>query len=204
MIRRLAFATLLLILIVGMRTSSSAQPRDGAADAVSSAAAQEPEQTKVPDAETLVGKPEGTPLTGDALTARTQEIAAEIRCPVCQGLAIADSPSEMAQNMKGQVRALLARGYTETQILSYFERSYGQFVLLKPKFQGVNSLVWMLPVAALILGIAIVVVKMRRLEAPAAESAAVVETKNDAPAAEAEELDPYLARVRELVKGEGK
>ena len=84
------------------------------------------------------------------------------------------------------MRELLSRGFTEQQILSYFERSYGQFVLLKPKFQGVNALVWLLPVAALILGAVIVLIKVRKLEAPP-------------PAAAEASDDPYLARVRELV-----
>jgi len=173
--------------------------------ALAAAAQQDaPRLEKIPDAESLVGKPEGTPLSADALTLRTQQIASTIRCPVCQGLSIADSPSEMAQNMKAQVRALLARGYTEKQILSYFERSYGQFVLLEPKFRGVNSLVWMLPVAALILGIFIVAVKMRHLEQGPAPKQAVAEPANGENSVAEEELDPYLARVRELVKGESK
>lgn len=161
----------------------------------------DPSGVKVPDAETFVGKPAGTPLTGDALTAKTQELAAQLRCPVCQGLAIADSPSEMATNMKGQVRELLSRGYTEKQILSYFERSYGQFVLLKPKFQGVNTLVWVLPVLGLAIGVIVVFSKVKSLEtAPAAPAATAGEPA--APADAAPEEDEYLARVRNLVKGD--
>src|SRR5258706_3855809 len=106
-------------------------------------------QIKVPDAEQFVGRPQGVPITDpDILHERTQHVAALVRCPVCQGLSVADSPSEMAINMKGQVRELLARGYTQEQILSYFERSYGQFVLLKPKFKGVSAAVGILPVLA--------------------------------------------------------
>ena len=152
---------------------------------------------KVPDADTLVGPPKGQPLAGDELTRTTQEIASTIRCPVCQGLSIADSPAEMAQNMKAQVRELLSRGYTRDQISSYFERSYGQFVLLKPKFQGVTSLVWTLPIFALILGIVIVFMKMKSLEAP---PSATGQPGN--PATVDSEVDPYLARVRDLVKGD--
>lgn len=145
----------------------------------------------VPDAEQLVGAPAGRPLAGEELVRRTQEVASEIRCPVCQGLSIADSPSEMAVNMKGQVEALLARGYTERQIKDYFERSYGQFALLRPKFSGVNALVWILPVVALLAGVAIVVAKIRRLESrnPAGPPVAVAD-------------DPYLARVRRLLQEE--
>jgi cytochrome c-type biogenesis protein CcmH len=154
-----------------------------------------PTGTQVPDAAQFVGPPKGVPLTGEALRERTNQVAALLRCPVCQGLAVADSKAEMAVNMKHQVSDLLARGYTEQQILSYFEQSYGQFVLLRPKFEGVNRLVWLLPVIAMLIGIGVVVVKMKKLErGPRADTAAPpVETVED----------PYLARVRDLV-GEGK
>jgi cytochrome c-type biogenesis protein CcmH len=155
-------------------------------------------QVKVPDAGTLVGPPKGQPLAGDELTRTTQEISSTIRCPVCQGLSIADSPAEMAQNMRAQVRELLSRGYTRDQISSYFERSYGQFVLLKPKFQGVNSLVWTLPIFALVLGIVIVFMKMKSL---AAAPLATGQPGNPATVDEVD-TDPYLARVRDLVKGD--
>ena len=146
-------------------------------------------QIKVPDAASIVGQPQGVPLSGPRLEEQTMAISHELRCPVCQGLAIGDSPSIMASNMKAQVRELLERGYTEEQILSYFEKSYGQFVLLKPKFQGVNALVWILPIAVLGIGFVLVVSKAKKLEvAPAA-------------AAPEEEIDdPYLARVREMVE----
>jgi len=147
-------------------------------------------QIKVPDAAQFVGAPQGTPLTGPQLERRTMEISSELRCPVCQGLAIGDSPSIMAANMKAQVRELLERGYTEAQILSYFEKSYGQFVLLKPKFQGVNALVWILPILALAAGFLLVVTKAKKLETAPVKPATPEEEPVD---------DPYLARVREMV-----
>ena len=147
---------------------------------------------KVPDAAQFVGAPKGTPLTGDALFQRTNEVGQLLRCPVCQGMAISDSPAEMAVNMKGQVRELLARGYTEEQILKYFELSYGQFVLLKPKMEGVTGLVWVLPVLALVLGAAVVFFKLRKLEKPQPSTA------NGQPPTT---NDPYRDRVRDLVSG---
>jgi cytochrome c-type biogenesis protein CcmH len=140
---------------------------------------------KVPDAAQFVGPPKGTPLAGDPLFQRTNEVAALLRCPVCQGMSVADSPAEMAINMKSQVHELLARGYTEEQILQYFELSYGQFVLLKPK----SPVVWVLPIIALVIGAAIVFFKIRKLGGEA----------NSQPAAAPE--DPYVARVRDLVGG---
>ncbi|HEX6084302.1 MAG TPA: cytochrome c-type biogenesis protein CcmH [Thermoanaerobaculia bacterium] len=147
-------------------------------------------QLQVPDAQQFVGPPKGQPLAGDALFQRTNEVGTLLRCPVCQGMSVADSPAEMAVNMKKQVRELLARGYTEEQILDYFEKSYGQYVLLKPK----TPVVWLLPLAALILGLVVVFFKLKKLQkAPTA-------TSNQQPATTAD--DPYLARVRDLVSGE--
>ena len=141
---------------------------------------------KVPDAQQFVGAPQGTPIAGAQLFQRTHEVASLLRCPVCQGMSVADSPSEMAINMKEQVRELLARGYTEEQILKYFELSYGQFVLLKPK----SWVVWALPIIVLVLGVAIVIVKIRKLERGGPSSPPPPE------------VDPYLAQVRDLVSGE--
>ncbi len=175
-------AALVLLLLVPLAAAAQETANEGA--------------LKVPDAAQFVGAPKGVPLTGDALFRRTHEIAALLRCPVCQGMSVADSPSEMAVNMKGQVRELVLRGYTEEQILKYFELSYGQFVLLKPKFEGVTGMVWVLPVLALLIGAVVVFVKLRRLEAePPAEAAPAP------PAESAEPVDPYVARVRDLVSG---
>ena len=142
----------------------------------------------MPDAAQFVGAPQGSPLAGAELATRTVEVAGQLRCPVCQGLSVGDSPSAMAMNMKEQVRELLARGYTRDQILAYFEQSYGEFVLLKPKFRGVNSLVWILPLLALAIGAVLVATKMRNLEQPVATTAAAD--------------DEYVSRVRQLVEKE--
>lgn len=142
---------------------------------------------KVPDAEQFVGPPQGTPVAGAQLFQRTHEVASLLRCPVCQGMAVADSPSEMAINMKEQVRELLARGYTEEQILKYFEISYGQFVLLKPK----SPVIWILPVIALVIGVVLVIIKFRNLSGPPPP-----------PSPPTPDTDDYVARVRDLVGGD--
>ncbi|HEX8618707.1 MAG TPA: cytochrome c-type biogenesis protein CcmH [Thermoanaerobaculia bacterium] len=160
--------------------------------ATASLFAQQP-ALKVPDAAQFVGQPQGAPLTGANLARETQRLGGLLRCPVCQGMSVADSPSEMAVNMKGQVHELLARGYTEEQILKYFELSYGQFVLLKPKFEGVTSMVWLLPLIALAIGAVLLVVTFRRLvRAPIASAP---------PPPMTPEEDAYVARVRDLVSG---
>ncbi len=104
-----------------------------------------------PDPSTVVGPPAGPPPSAEEVDARTRAISAKIRCPVCQGLSVADSPSESARAMKDETEALVAQGYDEEQVINYFEASYGEFIRLDPTAEGWNILVWALP-AALLLG----------------------------------------------------
>ncbi|MFI5183993.1 MAG: cytochrome c-type biogenesis protein CcmH, partial [Vicinamibacteria bacterium] len=67
-------------------------------------------------ARAVVGAPRGGPATGAELDARTREVAALLRCPVCQGLSVADSPATMAMKMKAEVREMVASGYDQEQI----------------------------------------------------------------------------------------
>ncbi len=148
----------------------------------------------------VVGAPRGRALAGSALEARTEDVAGLLRCPVCQGLSVADSPATMAVNMKAQVKELLAQGYDQEQILAYFENSYGEFVRLEPPLRGVNWLVWLGPLLALVAGGAIVAWTLRsRRQAgagPTAEPLPGPDTLPDDP-----ELARYVRRVRELAYG---
>jgi cytochrome c-type biogenesis protein CcmH len=166
--------------------------------------AQAPSATlpSAPPASAVIGPPRGAPLTGAALEALTEEVSALLRCPVCQGLSVADSPSSMAQKMHGQVRELVAAGYDREQILDYFERSYGEFVRLRPPLRGFNWLVWLAPVGGLLAGGLLVTWALWRGRAagPSAEPSPA-----DAPARDALPDDPelaaYVLKVRERVYG---
>ena len=74
---------------------------------------------------------------------RTREIASELRCVVCQNLSVADSPSEMAQQMRAIVREQVEAGRTAEQINDFFVSKYGEWVLLKPKTTGFSALLWL-------------------------------------------------------------
>jgi cytochrome c-type biogenesis protein CcmH len=148
----------------------------------------------------VVGPPRGRALAGDALDARTEEVGGLLRCPVCQGLSVADSPATMAVNMKAQVKDLLAQGYDQEQILAYFEHSYGEFVRLEPPLRGVNWLVWLGPLLALVTGGAIVAWTLRsRRQVAAGEPAAPLPGHDTLP--DDPELARYVRRVRELAYG---
>ena len=141
----------------------------------------------------IIGAPAGQPLSGAALDEKTMEVAALLRCPVCQGLSIADSPAAMAINMKREVRDLLAEGYSGDQVLAYFEKSYGEFVRLQPPLRGFNWLVWLAPVAALIAGLFIVIRFVRR-GSPNRLQPANLQPANLQPA----NPDTYLDQLRQL------
>jgi cytochrome c-type biogenesis protein CcmH len=89
-------------------------------------------------------------------------IAAQLRCVVCQNLSVADSPSEMASQMRGIVRERLAAGDSPAQVIEYFVGKYGDWILLSPRRQGFALLVWIAPVAAVAVGLAVVAVVVRR------------------------------------------
>jgi cytochrome c-type biogenesis protein CcmH len=85
---------------------------------------------------------------------QTRAIAQELRCVVCQNLSVADSPSEMAQQMRGIIREQLTAGKTSQQVKDFFVSKYGEWVLLAPTTQGFSLLVWVLPFVVLIAGVA--------------------------------------------------
>jgi cytochrome c-type biogenesis protein CcmH len=169
--------------------------------AVFLAAAQAPAQEPAgpSDPSRVVGPPRGRPLAAEALDARTEEVAGLLRCPVCQGLSVADSPATMAVNMKAQVKELLADGYDQEQILAYFERSYGEFVRLQPPLRGVNWLVWLAPLAALALGAWAVRRALGARRASGGEPASPPPGPDTLP--DDPELARYVLRVRELAHG---
>ena len=159
-----------------------------------------PQQESVAEPSSVVGPPRARPLAGDALDARTEDVAGLLRCPVCQGLSVADSPATMAVNMKAQVKELVAQGYDQEQILAYFEHSYGEFVRLEPPLRGVNWLVWLGPLLALVAGAAAVLWTLRsRRQAAVAEPRAPLPMPDTLP--DDPELARYVRRVRELAYG---
>ena len=160
-----------------------------------------------PPAAGAMGAPRSQPLSGGELDARTSEIGALLRCPVCQGLSVADSPSSMARNMKAEVREKLAAGYDQEQILASFERSYGEFVRLDPPMRGVNWLVWLGPLAGLVAGGAGVAWALKRSSrnAGVAEATGPASAPSELPSRDTLPADARLAaavrRARELAYG---
>lgn len=93
---------------------------------------------------------------------QTLRLAAELRCPVCQNLSVADSPSEMATQMREVIHEKLKNGESPDQIRNYFVSRYGEWILLAPTRQGFNWVAWLLPFVAILGGGGIIVLTIRR------------------------------------------
>src|SRR5574337_1180963 len=97
-----------------------------------------------------------------SLEEQTLRLAAELRCPVCQNLSVADSPSEMATQMREVIHDKLKNGESPDQIRSYFVSRYGEWILLSPARRGFNWVAWLLPFVAILGGGGIIVLTIRR------------------------------------------
>jgi cytochrome c-type biogenesis protein CcmH len=96
------------------------------------------------------------------LEARTTAVASTLRCPVCQGESIQDSPSQLAQQMRAVVRERLRSGESPEQVKAYFVGRYGEWILLEPRMTGLNIILYVLPVILVLGGLVFVVMLVRK------------------------------------------
>jgi cytochrome c-type biogenesis protein CcmH len=89
-------------------------------------------------------------------------VAARLRCVVCQNLSVADSPSEMAGQMRAIIRERLAAGESPDEVQRYFVQRYGEWILLSPPRRGFNLLVWVLPLVFVMAGLVVVAILVRQ------------------------------------------
>ncbi|MGQ0653926.1 MAG: cytochrome c-type biogenesis protein [Betaproteobacteria bacterium] len=76
------------------------------------------------------------------LDKRTQALAAELRCLVCQNQSLADSNAPLAVDLRTQVREQLAAGKSESEVKAWLVERYGDFVLYRPPFNAGTALLW--------------------------------------------------------------
>jgi len=80
------------------------------------------------------------------------KIFKNLRCLVCQGQTIAESNSDFAQTIKIVVRDKISQGSNEKEIYEFLSEKYGEWIVYKPKFNYLNSFLWISPYIVLILG----------------------------------------------------
>ncbi len=88
----------------------------------------------------------------ESLDDRVNEIAHSLMCPVCQGQSVAESNSNLAQDMRQIIRKQLEEGKSRDEVIAYFVNRYGETILASPPPRGVNWLLWVLPGLAIVFG----------------------------------------------------
>jgi cytochrome c-type biogenesis protein CcmH len=109
--------------------------------------------------------PRSTEPYDSVLEARVKEVSAVLRCPVCQGLSIQDSPSELSVQMKDVVRQQLREGKSPKEVKAYFVSKYGEWILLEPKASGMNIIIYALPVVLVLIGLGFIWMMVKKWSA---------------------------------------
>ncbi|MEF2073847.1 cytochrome c-type biogenesis protein [Consotaella sp. CSK11QG-6] len=124
-------------------------------------------------------------LADPALEARAREISEGLRCLVCQNQSIDDSNADLAKDLRVLVRQRLTAGDSDEEVRDYLVSRYGEFVLLKPRFEGQTLLLWSMPIVILLAGAVFLVfaARGRSRNKPAAgltadEEAAIADVMN--------------------------
>lgn len=102
---------------------------------------------------------QGGTVTDDQVNA----VAKRLNCPVCENVPLDVCETQACVQWRDLIRQKLAAGETPEQIINYFQVTYGDRVLQEPPRQGFTGLVWILPFAGLVAGLAILVVVLRQM-----------------------------------------
>ncbi|MCC6173685.1 MAG: cytochrome c-type biogenesis protein CcmH [Chloroflexi bacterium] len=90
----------------------------------------------------------------DTIDEQARAIGKELQCPVCNGQTVADSPSDLAGQMRVVIHQKLEAGESHAAIVSYFVERYGDSVLIEPPRRGFALAVWLGPILGLLAGAA--------------------------------------------------
>lgn len=132
----------------------------------------------------------------ETLNQRVYDVAAQLQCPICQGESAADSPSTLAQQMRGVIRERLQAGQSEQQVIDYFVSTYGEGIRESPPMSGFTLVMWLGPLVMLLVGIWLVTTVARQWRAAPALAGAGED-------AELDNLSPEdEARYRALLDAE--
>lgn len=103
-------------------------------------------------------------VTEDPLERQMLDIAKDLRCAVCQNQPVAESNAELARDMRQIIREQIKAGKSREEIIKYFVDRYGDYVLMNPPKRGPGEVVWLAPVALLlVVGVSGFIFLRRRL-----------------------------------------
>jgi cytochrome c-type biogenesis protein CcmH len=117
---------------------------------------------------TVVRAVDPTQMPTPALQARYLALTHELRCMQCQNEAIADSPVDLAADLRRQVRDMLLAGKTDDDVRNFMVARYGEFILFRPRMSLRNAWLWLAPGVLLLVGalIAVHVIRQRAVLLP--------------------------------------
>lgn len=101
-------------------------------------------------------------LKDQALEARARALSEELRCMVCQNQSIDDSDAALAADLRVLLRERIAAGDSDSAVVDFLVARYGEFILLRPRFNWETALLWVAPAGALVIGGLVAVVTSRR------------------------------------------
>ncbi|MDH4087381.1 MAG: cytochrome c-type biogenesis protein CcmH [Nitrospira sp.] len=106
---------------------------------------------------------EARPLTDDPVAeARLKHLAVELRCLVCQNQTLADSSAPLAEDLRREVREMIAKNMSDQEIIEFLVSRYGDFVLYRPPLKATTTLLWVGPFALMAIGATALVITLRR------------------------------------------
>jgi cytochrome c-type biogenesis protein CcmH len=83
-------------------------------------------------------------------------VAKKLYCPVCPNTPLDVCETKACEDWRAQIRDQLSEGWSEQQVMDYFVAQYGERVLAEPQRKGFTSLVWFLPLTAVLIGAGVV------------------------------------------------
>lgn len=145
-----------------------------------------------------------TASTHRTLDQRTHDVAAQLKCPVCQNESVADSPSIISQQMRSVIRQQLQAGRSEQQVVQYFEDRYGPQIILSPPWQGFSLLIWLVPIALFLAGLGTLffIVRDWRQGAPMHDAALDERNENRGVSEEDAEMVQYRQQLEQELAAE--
>ena len=119
---------------------------------------------------------EAAPVADDpVMEKRLMNLAAELRCLVCQNQSLAESQAELAQDLRNEIREQMRRGASDQDVVAYLVARYGDLVLYRPPLKASTLLLWSGPAILFLIGILLLVRTLRRsrslaVDAPIADA----------------------------------
>ncbi len=96
------------------------------------------------------------------LDPRVFEIGRELRCPTCVSESVGESSAAIAREMRVMIQEQLDQGASRAEVLAFFQERYGDWILQNPPMRGMNLLVWLLPIAAVLVAVVVIARLLRR------------------------------------------